>query len=84
MQTPVKRHELPQDEAAPSGAALERRKRDRSIARCHAGLLDTSFLSLDAPYEATDELSVDTARAARVCPGLRLRVTDQFRLPFCR
>ena len=53
MQTPVKRHELPQDEAASSGAAWERRKRDRSIAQCHAGLLDTSFLSLDAPYEAT-------------------------------
>ena len=53
VQTPVKRHALPQDEAAPGGAALERRKRDRSIARCHAGLLDTRFRSLDAPYAAT-------------------------------
>ena len=52
-QTPTKRHELPLDEAAPSGATSERRKRDRSIARCHAGLLDTSFLWLDTPFEAT-------------------------------
>lgn len=53
VQTLVRHQELGSDAAAPSGAALERRKRDRSIARCHAGLLDTSFLWLETPYEAT-------------------------------
>ena len=31
---------------------VERRQRDRSIARCHAGLLDTSFLTFDVVFDA--------------------------------
>lgn len=53
VQTPIRRDELPRDEATLGAATSERRKRDRSIARCHAGLLDTSFLWLDTPFEAT-------------------------------
>ena len=33
--------------------AIERRQRDRGIARCHAGLLDTSFLNFDCRLDAT-------------------------------
>jgi hypothetical protein len=41
------------DSTNPQWPHVERRKRDRSIARCHAGLLDTSFMTLDVVFDAT-------------------------------
>lgn len=41
------------DAAVQHWPQVERRKRDRSIARCHAGLLDTSFMPLDVVFDTT-------------------------------